>query len=460
MNSNGSQRKLIWVSTILVLVLMRLTSESAELKGTVIAVQGDDVTVKVESAGALQPAVGDILNIMERANEEGNALGIPGKWIITEVIGDIVKAEGENLLKGLRPKVNMQAFIHIPPGSVHAGEVPADVEKKSHPAAKGKVIMTKGKDVTIQLDKGQPTVSKGDVVELSFTAGGEVIPVGKWRVSVVKENGNVEAKPFEPKGEPNIDMDALVFTSTLEKSESVKSKKVPLKSDNLSTAKDLYKRLMALIDGTDPSRKEIFERARDEDPTAQNQVGAYFYDGDGVPQSYEEAAKWYRLAAEQDEPWAMTNLAVLYERGYGVDQDLDQAVAWNRRGADQGFANGQRYLGYMYQRGLGVPRDYTEAVRLYRLSAAQNYGPAHNDLGIMYQQGWGVQQDHAQAVIWFRSAANLKNDWGYKNLAMHFEKGLGVPANRDLAIQNYKAAARMGNAKAQDWLRNQGLNWQ
>ena len=223
MSFHSPQKIFVIISLFFVLVLMRLTSESAELKGTVIAVQGDDVTVKIESEGTLQPAVGDILNIMERANEEGNALGIPGKWIITEVNGDIVKAEGKNLLAGLRPRVNMVAFIHISSRSVHAREAPKVKSEQSLPTAKGKVIMTRGNNVTIQLTKEQPAVYKGDAVELSYSVDDIVIPVGKWRISAINKNGTLEAEPIEMEAQPTIDMDALVFTTTPEKAERVKA---------------------------------------------------------------------------------------------------------------------------------------------------------------------------------------------------------------------------------------------
>lgn len=228
---------------------------------------------------------------------------------------------------------------------------------------------------------------------------------------------------------------------------------------DLDEAAALYDGLLGALEANEPTREEYFERARAGDPEAQNQVGVYHARGDGVQQSYEEAARWYRLAADQGSLYAMTNLGGMYEKGEGVPQDAAEAVAWFRRAADQGLAIAQRRLGYCYQRGVGVIRDLAEAVRLYRLAAAQDYADAHNDLGVMYEQGWGVQPDQAQAVSWFRTAANLGNAWGYCNLAEHYESGQGVAADRNLAIQNYQAAARLGNSKAQDWLRGQGLSW-
>ena len=50
--------------------------------------------------------------------------------------------------------------------------------------------------------------------------------------------------------------------------------------------------------------------------------------GQGVPQDYAEAAKWFRGAADQGEPRAQTNLGAMYHRGEGVPQNYVQAHMW------------------------------------------------------------------------------------------------------------------------------------
>ena len=84
-------------------------------------------------------------------------------------------------------------------------------EIKQIAQAKGSVIMIRGDVVTIRLDQKERPASIGDRVELSYSVDGEVIPVGTWRVSVLKEDGTLEAEPVEMKGKPNIGMDAVLF---------------------------------------------------------------------------------------------------------------------------------------------------------------------------------------------------------------------------------------------------------
>ena len=73
--------------------------------------------------------------------------------------------------------------------------------------------------------------------------------------------------------------------------------------------------------------------------------------GEGVPQDYKEAVKWYRLAAEQGHAKAQYNLGLMYDNGEGVPQDYKEAVKWYRLAAEQGVASAQTNLGFMYYNG-------------------------------------------------------------------------------------------------------------
>jgi len=50
--------------------------------------------------------------------------------------------------------------------------------------------------------------------------------------------------------------------------------------------------------------------------------------GEGVPRDYAEAAKWYRMEADQGDPFAQSNLARRYYEGQGVPQDYAEAAQW------------------------------------------------------------------------------------------------------------------------------------
>ncbi len=95
-----------------------------------------------------------------------------------------------------------------------------------------------------------------------------------------------------------------------------------------------------------------------------------YYNGWGVPQDYKEAAKWYRLGAEQGDADAQNNLGAMYDHGQGVPQDDKEAVRWYRLAAEQGCADAQLNLGAMYYNGQGVLADVVIAHMWFNIAGA------------------------------------------------------------------------------------------
>ena len=88
-----------------------------------------------------------------------------------------------------------------------------------------------------------------------------------------------------------------------------------------------------------------------------------------------------------------------------MPQDYQEAVKWYRLAAAQGNVPAQYSLGLAYEKGQGVPQDYQEAVKWYRLAAAQGSQFAQINLGVMYTNGTAVRQDFVRAHMWFTLAA-------------------------------------------------------
>ncbi len=88
-----------------------------------------------------------------------------------------------------------------------------------------------------------------------------------------------------------------------------------------------------------------------------------YYHGEGVLQNFEEANRWFRLAAEQGYSDAQYVLAQVYENGTGVPQNRAEAAKWYRLAAEQGNVDAQFNLALMYNRGEGVLQSFEEASR-------------------------------------------------------------------------------------------------
>ena len=137
---------------------------------------------------------------------------------------------------------------------------------------------------------------------------------------------------------------------------------------------------------------------------------------------YAAALQEFRPLAETGLASAQTLLGYMYENGQGVPQDFEEAAKWYQLAAEQGNAYAQYNLGQMYRRGQGVPQDYAEAVKWYRLAAEQGDADAQGNLGVMYGTGKGVLQDNVLAHMWFNLGAANGNENGAKGRDLLAEK--------------------------------------
>jgi TPR repeat protein len=110
----------------------------------------------------------------------------------------------------------------------------------------------------------------------------------------------------------------------------------------------------------------------------------YFFGG--VAQDDAEAARLFRLAAEQGHAGAQMSLGYMFNNGQGVAQDTAEAIRWYRLAAEQGDADAQYNLGNMFENGLGVAKDTAEAIRWYRLAAEQGDSDAQERLNALLSE--------------------------------------------------------------------------
>ena len=197
-------------------------------------------------------------------------------------------------------------------------------------------------------------------------------------------------------------------------------------------------------------------RAMQGDAAAQFVLGLTYQYDEGL-QDYAEAARWYRRAAEQGLAQAQNQLGAMYALGQGVPQDDAEAVRLYRSAAEQGLASAQSNLGVMYASGLGVLQDYVEAVRWYRLAAQQGDTKAQRYLGGMYSLGRGVPQDFAEAARWFKHAAEWGDVGAQTLLALAYIKGEGIPQDYVEAHKWSNIAAARSSASQSD-IRDQALH--
>ena len=104
---------------------------------------------------------------------------------------------------------------------------------------------------------------------------------------------------------------------------------------------------------------------------AQFSLGVMYAFGEGVPQDYKTAVKWYTLAAEQGNAGAQNNLGLMYGTGRGVIQDNVYAHMWGNIAASNGQENGRKLRDIVAKR--MTPADISTAQKLARECVRKKY---------------------------------------------------------------------------------------
>jgi len=178
---------------------------------------------------------------------------------------------------------------------------------------------------------------------------------------------------------------------------------------------------------------------------AQFRLGQLFLEGDGVPQNVKEAARLYRLPADKGLVPAQFNLGLMYYKGQNADRDAAEAMRLFQLASEQGLAQAQFALGSCYALGKRVPQDCHKAVRLLRLAAEQGLAEGMPLLGKLCFNGMGVPKDIEEAAKWWRLAVAQGDLESHILLAQyHHEKG-----ELSEEVRMLRLAAERGNPHAQ-----------
>jgi len=387
---------------------------------------------------------------------------------------------------------------------------PASGIKTTYSTSKGKVIMTRGDVITVQIDEKDWPVEFGDAVKVSFSVDGEVIPVGTWRVNIVKQGGIVEAVPYEIQGKPSIGLDAHVVSrerpKVTKKTEKEEGRGMP-PTDSDATYKQALKYYNG--DGVSKDHKKAFglfkeasemghglaqiymgwmfqygegvekdpimavnwyKKAADQNnANAKNSLGIMYLNGEGVKQDYAMAIKLFMEAANGGNKYAYWNLGRIYNNGLGVEKNLNTAFSYYLKASEMGHVDAQDIVCEFYMNGTGVNKDYGKAYEWCKKAADSGFARSYNQLGLIYLNAYGVERDYKTAYMYFEKSANAGNMWGYFNLGRLYDNGWGVLKDEQKALEYYRKfgdhvsayrdGARKGHDEAKEWLRKRNMDW-
>lgn len=171
--------------------------------------------------------------------------------------------------------------------------------------------------------------------------------------------------------------------------------------------KPLAERIQADASLPEPMKK-LQAQAFSGVPEAQHDLAAIYTAGrGGVTQNFENAALWFREAADQKIANASYNLGVLYHQGLGVDRDIDRALYWYREAAKLGHPEAQYNLGIASIEGIGTTYDAPLAAAFFESAANQGIVEAAYNLGLIYENGLiGNASKTEDALLWYKIAAD------------------------------------------------------
>ena len=202
--------------------------------------------------------------------------------------------------------------------------------------------------------------------------------------------------------------------------------------------------------------------AKQGNPQSLFNLGVSYYNGDGVPSDAVSAYAWFLLAEQAGNPAAtdavkrsaeeggrmatpeaLLRIGEMYEKGSDLPQSYSEAAKWYRKAADLS-ARASVSLASLLIDGKGVPQDYGQAMTLCQNAARQNYAPGRYCVGFLYQGGLGTPANPKEAAKWYEGASKGGLYQAMMNLAEMYWKGEGVGVNRAEAYYFFFLAYRKG----------------
>jgi TPR repeat protein len=169
-----------------------------------------------------------------------------------------------------------------------------------------------------------------------------------------------------------------------------------------------------------------------------------YVNGEGVAKNYENALKWYKLAAEKGVAVAQYNMGVFYSRGEVVSQDRKAAARWFRKAANQGDTEAQAHLGSQYLNGTGLPKNDDEAAKWLTKAAEKGHAGAQTELGRLHIG----RQEFQLAANWTRRAAKQGQAKAQYALGLLYLTGRGVARDHVESYKWFNLASAQGDTNA------------
>lgn len=192
-------------------------------------------------------------------------------------------------------------------------------------------------------------------------------------------------------------------------------------------------------------------RAQLGDPAAQTLLAELFASGLGVARNMDDAAFWYKQAAESGDASAQFKYGLMLLEGEYVEADREKAEELMKKAADAGNAFAQfNHAQFLVSQKPGSTGIY-EALPYFEKAAEQGVADAQYALAQIYHNTEGVSDDkRAKARDLMEKAARAGYDTAQLDYAIWLIDGIGGPKDYEAGFHWMEVAATRGNVVAQN----------
>lgn len=191
------------------------------------------------------------------------------------------------------------------------------------------------------------------------------------------------------------------------------------------------------------SIRKLNELAKKENPFACFEMASMEYNGiiSGKPR-YEEAYKYYKIAAQNNHPVANWAIGYLYYKGYigsKSKSDLCTAFKYFNKARKLKCSNAFNSLGLIIKEGCfpHIKPNLNKSIEYFEKSASMGNVYAYNNLGKIYES----QKNFKLAFEYYSFSANSGDSWALNKLGEFYRKGIYVSKDLNIAFDYYYQAS-------------------
>ncbi|MFI3243408.1 MAG: tetratricopeptide repeat protein [Akkermansia sp.] len=176
---------------------------------------------------------------------------------------------------------------------------------------------------------------------------------------------------------------------------------------------------------------------------AQTDLGGLYFGGGVVKEDWDEAYRWFSMAADQGNAAAHHFLAIILDKGTKC-MAADSKKAWEH----WKLAAEAKIPHAMYRVGHEMMLDanhLSEGLSYMEKAAEAGVADAASELGFLYTSGSQlVSKDADKSLHWFKRAADLGEPRALYIIARRYQAGVGLPQDADKALAAFRLSAGQG----------------